>query len=421
MPANLERMLRQYAELTVRVGLNLQPGQRLLIGDPIFNYGVPLLAAPLVQQIATCAYRAGARFVDVIWGDERLHQVRFRHAPRDSFAEFPTWQAQAMLDYARRGDAHLTILANDPDLLSDQDAALVATLHKTGREQFHPAMDYVTRRAINWCVIAAATPGWAARVFPDLPRREQIARLWQAIFAVCRLDRPDPVAAWQNHVRDLASRCDYLSAKQYHALKLTAPGTDLTIGLPRGHCWTSGRLTSTAGIAFTCDLPTEEIFTLPHKDQVEGVVTATRSLSFGGTRIENFRLTFAGGRVVNATAGKGETALRKLLETDEGASQLGEIALVPHSSPIAQSGLLFYNVLIDENAASHLALGQAYRFTLEGGESLSDDEFAAAGGNRSISHVDFMIGCGEMNVDGVTDDGATEPVMRAGEWAFDAR
>jgi aminopeptidase len=410
---DFQQTLQKYAELTVKVGLNLQSGQRLLIMK------APLEAAPLVREIASSAYQAGARLVDVMWGDEELVRARFRHAPRDSFAEYSTWQAKGMEESARRGDAILSIQGLDPDLLGDQDPEAVATYQKTRWEYLRPTLDYIERRAINWTVIAAPVPAWAAKVFPDLPGETAQTRLWQAIFSACRLDQPDPLAAWQMHLRELLARRSYFSHKSYAALRFSGPGTELTIGLPRGHVWTGGRDTTTGGLAFTPNLPTEEVFTLPHCEKTEGVVTASMPLSYLGSLIEDFRLTFARGRVVQASAARGEALLRRLLESDDGAGRLGEVALVPHTSPIARSGLLFYESLFDENAASHIALGSAYKFNLAGGESASDDEFRRAGGNHSLVHVDFMIGSGKMDVDGIREDGQAEPVMRAGEWAFD--
>ena len=255
------------------------------------------------------------------------------------------------------------------------------------------------------------------RKFSRLPRAEQIARLWDAIGRFCRLDRPDPVAEWQTHIAVLAARADYLNRRQYSALRYAWPGTSLTIGLPKGHLWVSARSESRNGIHFTANIPTEEVFTMPHKDRVEGVVRSTKPLSYGGTLIENFSLQFPRG----ASSGSRRTAAKRccaqLVETDAGAARLGELALVPHSSPISQSGLLFYNTLFDENAASHVALGSAYKFTLTGGEAMDDDPFEEAGGNRSAAHVDFMIGSGELDIDGARRDGRAEPLMRAGEWA----
>ncbi|UCC89459.1 MAG: aminopeptidase, partial [Anaerolineales bacterium] len=412
--------LKKYAELIVNVGLNLQPGQRLLIkGDALVTNGVSIHVAPLVRLIALSAYQRGARLVDVIWGDDQLQLARFQHAPRDSFEEYPSWQTDGALECARRGDARLVILADDPGLFDGQDPDLVAAYQKVALKHARPAADYAARNAMNWTVVAAPVPGWAVKVFPDLPPQAAEARLWDTIFEICRLKKADPISAWQEHVQQLSARCSYLNHKQYTALKLIGPGTDLSVGLPRGHIWEGIRATSQAGISFIGNLPTEEIFTLPHKDKTEGIVTASMPLSRGGTLLKNFSLSFAQGRVVNVSADKGESALRKLIETDEGASRLGEVALVPHSSPISQSGILFHNDLIDENAASHIALGAAYRFNLEGGTGMSDAEFAAAGGNDSLVHADFMIGSAQMDVDGLKKDGSAEPVMRAGEWAFE--
>jgi len=407
-------MLQKYAELTVRVGLNLQPGQRLLIMK------APIQAAPLVREITTSAYQAGARLVDVMWGDEELLLTRFRHAPRDSFTEFPTWRSNGMLETAKRSDAILSIQGSDPGLLDEQDPDTVATYQKTRWEHLAPTLEYIERQATNWTVIAAPVASWASKIFADLTPEIAEARLWEAIFDACRVTQADPFAAWQEHIQQLASRRSYLTQKGYTALRFTAPGTDLTVGLPNGHIWIGGLDTTQGGISFVPNLPTEEVYTLPHREQTQGVVTASMPLSYLGTLIQDFTLTFAEGRVVRATAAQGEAVLNKLLDTDEGARRLGEVALVPHSSAIAQSGLLFYESLFDENAASHLALGSAYKFNLAGGEAMSDDEFAAAGGNTSLVHVDFMIGSGEMDVDGIREDGTTEPVMRAGEWAFEA-
>jgi aminopeptidase len=412
MPSDFEQTLQKYADLAVKIGLNLQAGQRLLIAAPIQT-------AQLVRLIVASAYQAGARLVDVIWGDEQVALARFQYAPRDSFEEFPTWHAQAFIENAQRGDALLSVAASDPDLLNGQDSELIATVQKSRAKHLRPFYDLLTRNALNWVVVSAPVASWAAKVFPHEAAENQIARLWDMIFELCRLKQADPIAAWRAHIGELISRSAYLNQKRYTALKYSGPGTDLTIGLPRGHVWKSALDTSTNGIAFTPNLPTEEVFTMPHREQVNGVVTASKPLSYGGRLIENFRLTFAEGRVVEMTAMEGEAVLRNLLATDEGAGRLGEVALVPHNSPIAQSGLLFYNTLFDENAASHIALGKAYKFTLENGTAMSDKQFEQAGGNTSLVHVDFMIGSGQIDIDGLTDDGRTEAVMRGGEWAFE--
>lgn len=417
MSAEFERKLEVYAELILRVGLNVQPGQRLAIAD-VLNHGVSLEAAPLVRKIAARAYQSGVRLVDVLWGDDQVRLARFRYAPRDSFEEYPLWQAEALLRYAQQGDALLSLIARDPDLLRGQDPELIGTAQQTTVTQTQAYRELVSRNAINWLVAGAASSGWAAKVFPDLPRDQATARLWEALFTICRLDAPDPVAAWHAHLDELAARSAYLTGKQYHALRMRAPGTDFVVGLPRGHLWKGGRMTSERGVVFTPNLPTEEIFTLPHRERADGVVTATKPLSYAGVLIEDFSLTFEAGRVAKITARRGEDILRKLVETDEGAGRLGEVALVPHSSPISQSGLLFFNTLYDENAAIHVALGRSYAFTLEEGDAMSLEAFAAAGGNLSAQHVDFMIGSDQMDVDGILEDGSAEPVMRGGEWAW---
>jgi aminopeptidase len=412
MALDFEQNLRKYAELAVKIGVNVRPGQRVIIQAGIDQ-------AMLVRLIAASAYQAGARLVDVIWEDEQIQLIRFQNAPRDSFDEAPDWLPNAFLEYAQRGDARISIRGNDPDLLKDQDPELIALSRKALNIKLQPFADLLMRSELNWLVISAPVPSWAAKVFPDLPAEQQVSQLWDMIFDVCRLKQPDPIGAWEQHIAQLSARAEYFNRKQYAALHYRAPGTDLRVGLPKNHIWKSARDTSTRGIVFVPNMPTEEIFTLPHKDQVSGVVTASKPLNYSGALIENFRLTFAEGRVVDVEAESGADTLRGLIASDAGAARLGEVALVPHSSPIAQSGLLFYNTLFDENAASHFALGRAYRFTLKDGATIPDEEFARAGGNNSLVHVDFMIGSAAMDIDGLADDGSTEPVMRAGEWAFE--
>jgi len=419
MSSDFEKNLINYAEVIVKVGLNLQPGQRLLIGMPFFGIlGTPIELAPLVRLIATKAYQVGARLVDVMWNDDQLRLIRFEHAPRDSFEELPAWRFDAALEAAKSGDAMLIFVADNPELLVAQDTELVATYQRTFMKHMKPTMDLRGKNAMNLTVATAPVDGWSEKVFPDLPPERRKAKFWDTLFEICRVKEADPIGAWTDHVACLVARCDYLNQKQYATLRLTAPGTELMVGLPRRHIWRSARMTSQNGIDFTANIPTEEIFTLPHKDKTEGVVTASKPLSVGGVLIEDIIFTFSEGKVVKATARKGQESLHKLLETDEGARRLGEVALVPHSSPISQTGWLFYNILIDENASNHIALGRAYKFSLEKGEAISDIEFAAAGGNHSLGHIDCMIGSGEMDVDGLNEDGSTEPIMRYGEWAF---
>jgi len=414
---NLEQRLDIYADLTVDVAINLQPGQRLLIIGPLMNGGVALEAATMVRRIAASAYRAGAELVEAIWGDEALQLVRFHHARKETLGKFSAWLPRALEDHAKAGHAVLSVYANDPDLLQHEPPDLVGALQQATSRAVVPFREHISRNATNWGVVAAASEAWAGKVFPEVPRDQQLSRLWDTIATLCRLDRPDPIAAWKAHLAALAARSEYLNRKRYTALRFAGPGTDLTVGLPAGHIWVSGASLTQSGIRFVANLPTEEVFTIADRNRVEGTVRATKPLSYGGTLIDDFSLRFEGGRVVDFKAARGEAVLRQLVETDAAAGRLGEVALVPHSSPIAQSRLLFYSTLFDENAASHVALGSAYKFTLTGADAMSDAEFEQAGGNRSAIHVDFMIGSGEVDVDGVLDAGSHEPLMRGGEWA----
>jgi len=412
-----DRQLQSYGQLAVRVGLNLRAGQRLLIIGPLASGGVSLEAAPLVRHIAAAAYQAGASLVETIWGDEPLQMTRFKQAPRDSFGEFSAWLPNALFQHAEAGQALISVYANDPDQLKDEPAELVSAVQQAVSKSVRPFRELLSRNQTNWTVVAAAGAGWAARVFPDLPEAERVPKLWDAICKMVRLDQPDPVSAWEAHLAALARRRDYLNAKRYDALRYKGPGTEFTLGLPDGHLWVAGRSDTRGGITFAPNLPTEEVFTLPHRERVDGVIHSSKPLSYGGTVIEDFSLTFEKGQCTKVTAARGEAVLRQLVGADAGAGRLGEVALVPHSSPVSQSGLLFYNTLFDENAASHVALGSAYKFTLTGGETMDEAGFEKAGGNRSSVHVDFMIGSGALDIDGVMANGSTEPLMRRGEWA----
>ncbi|MEE2752938.1 MAG: aminopeptidase [Candidatus Latescibacterota bacterium] len=414
MVSELRKSFEKYADLVIKVGLNLQKGQRLVISAPIE-------AAELTRLMTAKAYDAGCPYVDVNFLDEELSLIRFRHAPKDSFKEFPTWRIKGNIERAEEGAAFLSIAGNNPDLLKEQDPNLVAIAQKTAAEHSKPfSREYISKMKVSWCVISAAVAPWAARVFPDEPADEQVGSLWDAIFQMCRLDEADPTVAWREHIETLECRRAYLNERAYSALKYTAPGTDLTLGLPNGHIWKGGVDTNEKGTLFVPNIPTEEVFTMPHCQRTDGMVSSTKPLNYGGRLIENFSLTFQAGRVVGVEAESGRDVLKKLVETDEGAARLGEVALVPNSSPISRFGKLFYNTLFDENASNHLALGQAYNVCLEKGEAMSEVDFSKAGGNTSVTHVDFMIGSEEMDIDGVLPNGSTEPVMRAGEWAFEA-
>jgi aminopeptidase len=413
-----QELLQKYADAIVRVGLNLRAGQRLIITNAT-SRGVPPAGRALVHAVTRAAYAAGARFVDVIWGDEEMLRLRVQDAPADSFSEYPKWQVNGITDIIKNGDALLSIYANNPDVYNGLDPERLGAMQRSHLENYQEISLSVTRNAINWCVVASGAPAWAAKVFPDLPVEEAEAKLWQAIFEMTRAVEPDPVAAWVEHIKNLRKRADYLQAKKYNALHYKSDKTDFTLGLPNGHKWISAQSLAENGVVFTANMPTEEIFTLPDRHRADGIVHSTFPLSYGGSLIEDFTVTFEKGKIVKVTAKKNEALLQKLVDTDEGSTRLGEVALVPVSSPIARRGDLFYNTLFDENASCHIAIGRAYRFTLTGGEELTDEEFNAAGGNTSMTHVDFMIGSPHMDIDGLLPDGTRQPVMRSGEWAFD--
>lgn len=420
MVKDFEKKLARYADLIVHIGLNIRPGQRLAIGGKNLSRGAPLASAPLVRKVAESAYKAGARYVNVLWDDDQLHLIRIANAPKDSLDEYPTWRTETLYDHAKNGDPIFTIFAENPDLYAGQDPEVVSHLQHTMERNLQRSTDLLMKDAYPWTLVSVPTEGWAARVFPDLPEAERMDALWDVIFKLVRCDQEDPVAAWEEHVRVLTKSADYLNARRYDALHYKGPGTDLTLGLPNGHIWKSAQSSVLdVGTVFIPNLPTEEVFSMPDKRRAEGTVKATMPLNYGGSLVEDFDLVFKDGEIVDYHAKKGEGTLKGILDVDEGARRLGEVALVPHSSPISQSGLLFYNTLYDENASCHIALGRAYQFSMEGGGRMSKEEFAEHGGNHSLVHIDFMIGSDKLDIDGLTRDGSAEPILRAGEWAFE--
>ena len=408
---SFEQKLDRLAEVAVRIGLNLREGQELVLTAPTD-------ALPLVRLITAHAYKAGAKLVTTFYTDDATTLARFQHAPDASFDYAPEWLQAAIATAFKSGAARMAITGANPALLAQQDPAKVSRANIAASKASKPAMELITRHEINWTIVAAATPAWAALVFPNDPPELALGRLWDAIFATSRITSADPVATWQEHGANLKKRVDLLNAKRFHALRFHTPdgATDLTVGLADQHLWAGGGTTAGNGVYCQPNIPTEECFTTPHKDRVNGVVTASKPLSHQGTLIENIRCTFKDGKIVKATATKGQEAINKLISTDDGARRLGEVALVPHNSPIAQLGILFWNTLFDENAASHIALGQAYSTCLIGGEKMSNEELSALGANESLIHVDWMIGGPTMNVDGLSTDGSAEPLMRAGDW-----
>jgi len=407
-----EQKLANYADLLVRVGVNLQPGGKLQLNAPIE-------AAPLVRLIAQKAWEAGAVDVHVAYQDQVLGRVMFDHAPDAAMEYAPAWSAEEAAHRVDDGYAFLSVAGSDPDLLAGADQGRIARRSKTSALLSKPVSERMMAFEVNWSIGAMPVPSWARKVFPTLTQDEAVARLWDAIFQVSRADTPDPVGAWRAHVDRLASVRTHLNGRRYHAVHIRNAHTDLTVGLADGHLWAGGAWPAQNGVAGVPNLPTDEVFTMPHRARVDGYVQASKPLSVRGTLIEDIRMRFEGGRAVEATASRGQDVLLALLDTDEGARHLGEIALVEYDSPVASTGLLFYNTLFDENAASHIAMGQAYAFNVENGTA--EGALAAAGGNTSLIHVDWMIGTPDTDVDGVYEDGRRESVMRAGKWSYDTQ
>ncbi|WP_298258511.1 aminopeptidase [Bradyrhizobium sp.] len=405
-PVKLDRL----AEVAIKVGLRLDRGQNLLVT-------APTVALPLVRKIAEHAYKAGAGLVTPILSDEAITLMRYRFAPDESFDRAANWLYEGMSKAFATNTARLAIVADNPMLLSGEDPAKVARANKANSIAYKPALERIVNFDINWNIVAYPSPSWAKLVFPKDEENVAVEKLADAIFSASRVDRDDAVAAWHAHNEILRGRRAWLNAQRFGALHFSGPGTDLTVGLADGHEWQGGGSTAKNGITCNANIPTEEVFTTPHARRVDGHVVSTKPLSYQGSLIENIAVRFEEGRIIEAKATRGEQVLNKVLDTDEGARRLGEVALVPHSSPISKSGLLFFNTLFDENAACHIALGQCYSKCFVDGTQLPPDQIAAQGGNSSLIHIDWMIGSDKIDIDGLYADGRRVPVFRKGEWA----
>ena len=403
--AHIDRL----AELAVKTGLALIPGQDLMITAPIE-------ALPLVRKITDYAYKSGACVVTPIFSDPEMVLSRYRNALDASFDQAANWLYDGMGAAFDNNTARLAIVGDDPMLLANEDPEKVGRVNKANSQALTPARERITRFDINWNIVAWPGLAWAKRMFPDLPENEAQAKLAEAIFSASRVNVSNPIEAWNNHNKNLRKRSNWLNQQNFASLYFSGPGTDLTVGLADGHEWMGGASLARNGITCNPNIPSEEVFTTPHCMKVQGKVSSTKPLSHQGTLIDNICVKFEAGSITEAHASKGEEVLLKVLDSDEGARRLGEVALVPHSSPISQSGLLFYNTLFDENAASHIALGQCYSKCFKDGENLSKDEIIKRGGNSSMIHIDWMIGSEEINVDGMNSNGASIPIFRNGEW-----
>ncbi len=406
---NHEIRLDRLAEVAIHVGLGLAPGQELVIT-------ATLDAVPLVRRITAQAYKAGASLVTTLLSDEQAALLRYEHAPDANFDKAPAWLQEGLANAYRAGSARLAVTGSDPSLLKNQDPKKVSRANVAMSKVSRPAMEIITRHEINWTIVASATPAWAKAISPNEPEDVAMEKLWHAIFSCSRVLNHGAVENWRAHDAQLQKRAAYLNEKRYSALHYTGPGTDLVVGLADDHLWLGGGTMAGNGLHCIPNMPTEEVFTTPHKDRTSGFVTASKPLSYQGMLIENIRVRFEKGRIVDAAASAGQEVLQNLISTDEGACRLGEVALVPHSSPVSQSGLLFFNTLFDENAASHIALGQAYSSCVKGGHHMDKAGLAAKGANDSLIHVDWMIGSDKVDVFGVAADGSEEPLMKQGEW-----
>lgn len=406
-----EKQLQKYAELLVKVGLNVQEKEPVYIQASID-------ASEFVHLVVEEAYKIGAEDVKVRYNDDRIAQLKYQYEPEAFFENVKQYDIDEKMDYLDRKAAFLSIVSSSPDSLKDADPNKIRKSMAANGKAFKDYMVAVQSDRMSWCVVSYPSVGWAKMMFPELSDDEAVNKLLETILKTVRVDQEDPVKAWEDHDHLLHEKADYLNNKKYKALHYKSEGTDLTIELPDGQYWSGASSVNSKGNSFVANMPTEEVFTAPHKNGVNGTVSNTLPLSYSGNIIDDFTLTFKDGVVVDYKAGVGEEILKSILETDEGSKRLGEVALVPVDSPISNMNTLFYNTLFDENASCHIALGSAYAFCIEGGKDMSAEQLAENGLNDSTTHVDFMIGSKDLSIDGILENGEKEPVFRDGNWAF---
>lgn len=406
---NFNNNLKKYASLAVKVGVNIQNGQTLIINSPIE-------CAEFTRIVAKCAYENGAKNVHVRWSDEDLALIKYLNAPDEAFNEFPKWEADGLEELAKNGAAVISISASNPELLKDVDPKRIAAANKARSLALKNYREYIMNSTISWCVVSIPTKAWAKKVFSDSQEDEAVQKLWDNIFKIVRIDKDDPVKAWDNHLKTLNDRVEFLNNKNFKSLHFKSSVTDLTIDLSKDHLWAGGGEYNANKTYFVANLPTEEVFTMPLKTGLNGTVKNTKPFNYAGNLIDNFTLTFEKGKVVDFKAEVGHETLKKLLETDEGASFIGEVALVAYDSPISNSNIVFYNTLFDENASCHLAFGMAYPTCIKNGTEMTPEELKKAGANDSLIHEDFMIGSEDMNIVGLTYDGKEIQIFENGNW-----
>ncbi|MCJ1779807.1 aminopeptidase [Mammaliicoccus sciuri] len=406
-----EKQLQKYAELLVKVGLNVQEKEPVYIQASID-------ASEFVHLVVEEAYKIGAEDVKVSYKDDRIAQLKYQYEPESFFENVKQYDIDEKMDYLDRKAAFLSIVSSSPDSLKDADPNKIRKSMAANGKAFKDYMVAVQSDRMSWCVASYPSVGWAKMMFPELSDDEAVNKLLETILKTVRVDQEDPVKAWEEHDHLLHEKADYLNNKKYKALHYKSEGTDLTIELPNGQYWSGASSVNSKGNSFVANMPTEEVFTAPHKNGVNGTVSNTLPLSYSGNIIDDFTLTFKDGEVVDYKAGVGEEILKSILETDEGSKRLGEVALVPVDSPISNMNTLFYNTLFDENASCHIALGSAYAFCIEGGKDMTAEQLAENGLNDSTTHVDFMIGSKDLSIDGILENGEKEPIFRDGNWAF---
>ena len=407
-----EEKLNQYARLVVEVGINVQPDQIVVIRTPIEG-------AYFARMMTKCAYEVGAKRVYVDFSDEQIGKLTYEYATEETLLEFPEWETAKYEGYVKQNAAFISISASDPDLLKDIPARKIAATQKASGKGLKKFRKATSNSEVCWCVVSIPTDSWSKKVFPNCENVEEAKeKLWDKIFLATRINEDDPVEAWKKHTDYLADRCKFLNEKKIKSLHYIAPGTDLQVELPKGHKWEGGGEYSTKGTYFVANMPTEEVFSVPYKYGVNGTLKATKPLVYGGNLIDDFSFEFKDGKIVSYNASKGKEILGKLIETDEGASYLGEVAIVPFSSPVSKTNTLFYNTLFDENASCHFAIGSCYPTNIEGGVNMNDEELEAHGGNTSITHVDFMVGSESLSIEATTESGERFWVLKDGEWAF---
>ena len=404
-----EKKIDKLANLAVKRGVGLQKGQNLFITAPIESL-------PLIRKIAEHAYKEGASIVTPLFTDSDITLSRFKYAPDESCDSARDWVFNGVGEAFDNKTARMAIAGDDPMLLSQMDPDKVSRANKAMAKAYKPARERITEFKINWNIVSWPGSAWASRVFPELPLDEAIVKLADAIFDASRASVDDPIQAWDDHNEKLRIKTNWLNEKNFAALQYNGPNTNLRVGLADEHEWMGGASKAQNGIICNPNIPSEEVFTTPHAYKVDGTVSSTKPLSYQGTLIDDIKVTFKDGKIIEAHASKGEEVLQKVLKSDEGASRIGEVALVPHSSPISQSGIIFYNTLFDENAASHIALGQCYSKCFKGELDLSKEEISKRGGNSSMIHIDWMIGSDQIDVDGIDQSGNQVPIFRKGEW-----